>query len=71
MDVDLETKILNCKNDIAINNKLIADISKKNERLFNSLMSMLNTLPVDKKERYDKELASDNWKKYSKIFQLF
>lgn len=65
MNVDLETKILNCKNDIAINNKLLSSITKKNERLFNSLIAMLNTLPVDKKERYEKELASDNWKKYS------
>lgn len=26
---------------------------------------MLRPLPSEKKERYDKELASDNWKKYS------
>lgn len=66
MNIDLETKIINCKNDIAINNKLLSDITKKNERLFNSLMSMLIQLPQDKKERYDKELSTDNWKKYSK-----
>lgn len=65
MDIELATKIINCKNRILKNNKELTAITKDNERLFKSLIAMLNVLPQDKKERYDKELASDNWKKYS------
>ena len=71
MDIELATKIINCKNQIVENNKILATIAKDNERLFKSLIAMLNVLPQEKKERYDKELASDNWKKYSTTFQLF
>ena len=65
MDIELATKIINCKNRILENNKELTAITKDNERLFKSLIAMLNVLPEDKKERYEKELASDNWKKYS------
>ena len=71
MDIELATKILNCKNKILENNKELSAITKDNERLFKSLIAMLNVLPQEKKERYEKELSSDNWKKYSKTFQLF
>jgi len=66
MNIDLATKIINCKNQIKENNKILFEVSKQNERLFNSLINMLSVLPKEQKERYDKELASDNWKKYSK-----
>ena len=65
MEIELATKIVNCKNQILENNKIIAEKSKENERIFKSLIAMLNVLPQEKKERYDKELSSDNWKKYS------
>jgi len=71
MDIELATKIINCKNRILKNNAELTAITKDNERLFKSLIAMLNVLPQEKKERYDKELASDNWKKYSKTFPLF
>lgn len=64
MNIELATKIINCKNRILENNKKLSAITKDNERLFKSLIAMLNVLPEDKKERYEKELASDNWKKY-------
>lgn len=66
MDLEKATKIINCKKQIESNNKLLSRITKENERLFSSLLSMLGTLPEELKARYDKELASDNWKKYSK-----
>ena len=65
MDIELATKIINCKNRILENNQILSATTKDNERLFKSLIAMLNVLPQDKKEQYDKELASDNWKKYS------
>lgn len=68
MTVELATKIINCKNHLRRNNAEIAKLSKENVRLFDSLISMLSILPQEKKERYDKELASDNWKKYSKSY---
>lgn len=69
MNTEQATKIINCKNQIKRNNEEIAELSKQNVRLFNSLISMLSILPKETKERYDKELASDNWKKYSKNYQ--
>lgn len=69
MDVELSTKIINCKNRILQNNNELTALTKDNERLFKSLIAMLNILPVEKKERYEKELSSDNWKKYSKTFK--
>ena len=66
MDIELSSKIINCKNKILANNKQLSLITKDNERLFQSLIAMLSVLPQEKKERYDKELASDNWKKYTK-----
>lgn len=66
MSVDLITRKFYCKNKILQNNKQIASLSKENERLFKSLMTMVETLPQHQKDRYDKELASNNWKKYSK-----
>lgn len=42
--------------------------SKENLRLFKRL-KYLNTFPLisqEKKERYDKELSTDNWKNFSK-----
>jgi hypothetical protein len=71
MDIELAAKIINCKNKILENNAELTAITKDNERLFKSLVAMLNVLPQEKKERYEKELASDNWKKYSKTFPLF
>ena len=71
MDIELATKIINCKNRILENNKELTAITKDNERLFKSLIAMLNVLPQDKKERYDKELASDNWKKYSTTAKIY
>lgn len=69
--MELVTKIVNCKNQILENNKIISEKSKENERIFKSLIVMLNVLPQDKKERYDKELTSDNWKKYSTTAKIF
>lgn len=63
MDYELNKKISNCKNQIKENNRIIASLSKKNVRLFDSLMIMTSVISPSKKERYDKELASDNWKK--------
>lgn len=71
MDIELTTKIINCKNKITKNNSQLTAIAKDNERLFKSLIAMLNALPKEQKERYDKELASDNWKRYSKTFPIF
>ena len=68
MDIELATKIINCKNRILENNEVLTATTKDNERLFKSLIAMLNVLPKDKKEQYDKELASDNWKKYSTTY---
>ena len=62
MNIELATRIINCKNDIAKNNELLVQITKKNNRLFNSLINMLHTLPEEKADRYRKELASGNWK---------
>ncbi len=62
MSIKLETRIINCKNDIAKNNRLLVQITKKNDRLFNSLMIMLHELPKDKADRYRTQLASADWK---------
>ena len=58
------------KNKIAENNEIIKHASKENERLFKSLLMRLD-MTQEKIDRYNKELASDNWKKYSKTFPLF
>jgi hypothetical protein len=65
MDAQRATAIINCKNQIIENNKKLSIITKENERLFTSLIAMLSVLPDEVKNRYDQELASDNWKKYS------
>lgn len=65
MDAQRATAIINCKNQIIENNKKLSIITKENERLFTSLISMLSVLPDEVKNRYDEELSSDNWKKYS------
>ena len=58
------------KNKIAENNEIIKHASKENEWLFKSLLMRLD-MTQEKIDRYNKELASDNWKKYSKTFPLF
>ena len=58
------------KNKIAENNEIIKHASKENERLFKSLFMRLD-MTQEKIDRINKELASDNWKKYSKTFPLF
>lgn len=63
--MEIASKIINCKNKIAENNKQLSAIAKDNERLFKSLIAMLDVLPQHKRERYEKELASEDWKKYS------
>jgi hypothetical protein len=63
MKYTMEQKILNFKLLIRKNNTIIANASKENVRLFNSLTKMMDELPVEKKLRYDKELSSENWKK--------
>lgn len=65
MDLELEEKIRACRNKILENNSEIECLAKENDRLIKCLLFMLRPLPSEKKERYDKELASDNWKKYS------
>lgn len=72
--MELKSRILKCKEQISKNNSDLKRLSKENERLFKSLMVMMNTLPDDKKQRYDKELASDGWKKtdyYKKNMKRF
>lgn len=71
MDLEKASKIVNCKKQIENNNKLLLKITKENEILFSSLILMLGTLPEELKARYDEELASDNWKKYSKTYPLY
>lgn len=69
----LEERIISCKGKIYENNEIIKKLSIENDRLFKSLLSMLTMVTMvtgDKKERYDRELASDNWKIYSKIHKL-
>ena len=61
--MELKSRIINCKDQISKNNTELNRLSKENERLFKSLMVMMNTLPAEKVERYTKELASDGWKK--------
>lgn len=63
------SKIIHCQNEIEKNNSQMVILTKRNERLFDSLMRMINELDPITKERYDKELASDNWKKYSEQFK--
>ena len=69
MNWKLESKMINCKEQIKKNNDLIAKVSKENVRLFESLLDMMRELPEEQKLRYDKELASDGWKKYSEKFR--
>ena len=57
-------------NKISENNEIIKHASKENERLFKSLLRRLD-MPQEKIDRINKELAYDNWKKYSKTFPLF
>ena len=61
--MELASRIINCKEQIIKNNTELKRLSNENERLFKSLMFMINTLPAEKVERYSKELASDGWKK--------
>ena len=61
--MELASRIINCKEQIIKNNTELKRLSNENERLFKSLMVMINTLPAEKVERYSKELASDGWKK--------
>ena len=63
MKIDNTTKIINCKNNIAENNRLLVQITKKNDRLFSSLINMLYELPKEKADRYRVSLASEDWKK--------
>ena len=51
------------------NNTIISKLAKENERLFISLRNR-QEMPQEKIERYREELASDNWKKYSKKEKL-
>jgi hypothetical protein len=51
------------------NNTTISKLAKENERLFRSLRNRLE-IPQEKIERYREELASDNWKNYSKKLVL-
>lgn len=69
MNWETESKIIKCKEQIKNNNDLILKASKENIRLFESLLSMMKELPEEQKLRYDKELASDGWKKYSEKFK--
>lgn len=72
--MELKSRILNCKEQINKNNTELKRLSNENERLFKSLMVMMNTLPAEKVERYKKELASDGWKKtdyYKKNMKRF
>lgn len=55
----------NITNQILENNSIISKLAKENDRLFKSLRNRLE-MPQEKIERYRKELASDNWKNYSK-----
>ena len=65
MDIKLQNKIINCQNEIDKNNTLLIQITRRNKRLFDSLVAMMRVIPKDKADRYKKELASDNWKKTS------
>lgn len=51
------------------NNSIISKLSKENDRLFKSLIFRLE-MPQEKIDRYREELASDNWKNYSKKLVL-
>ena len=51
------------------NNTIISKLAKENESLFISLRNR-QEMPQEKTERYREELASDNWKKYSKKEKL-
>jgi SOS response regulatory protein OraA/RecX len=59
----------NITEKILENNTTISKLAKENERLFRSLRNRLE-IPQEKIERYREELASDNWKNYSKKLVL-
>lgn len=72
MDKETLKKIIDIKAVILENNSKISKMSKENERLFKSLLTITNYLSPenkDQKERYDAVLASDNWKIYSKTYR--
>ena len=58
-----QQRIIHCREQILNNNIIIANKSKANIRLMKELKKIINALPLEKKLRYDKELASNNWKK--------
>ena len=62
MKYTIDQKILHCKEAIKKNNKIIMNTSRANNRLFESLVDMMKELPIETKLRYDKELASEEWK---------
>lgn len=68
-NIDLHAKRLNCIKKIQENNEKIARLAKDNERLTASLKSMSPDIDPERAERYRRELASDNWKKYSEMYK--
>lgn len=58
-----QQRIIHCREQIFNNSIIIANKSKANIRLMKELKKIMNELPLEKKLRYDKELASNNWKK--------
>lgn len=62
MEYTLSRKIENCKQQIKLNNLQLKKLSKENERLFRSLMAMMSEIGLEKTERYNRELSTDNWK---------
>jgi hypothetical protein len=70
MSISNEQKIRNIFMGIKINNEKIEKANKENQRYFLAL-EKLGAFPLisqEKKERYDEELSTDNWKKYSKRY---
>lgn len=58
-------QILNILSDIERNNRKMINISRRQTRLINKVKILVLNLPIEDKIRYDKELLSNSWKKYS------
>ena len=57
--------ISNCTKQLKGNNTKISNLAKQNSRLLDSMLAAYQFLDSNKNDRINKELKSDNWKKYS------
>jgi hypothetical protein len=64
--MEKQEKIEALQNDIISLSKRISFLLKKQNALLASLDLLINGLDEETTKRYDRELASANWKKYSK-----